>query len=128
MKKRLIVALALILTLAFTLSVLTGCDEIFKKNPERDANQIVAEVRYNNQVAYVTKGELQSSFNSYAYYYTYYYGMSYKEATEYLVKSLAQRELLVLFAKDELTKAYIEEGKLPAGSVPELVSLRDLLT
>ncbi len=128
MKKRLIVALALILTLAFTLSVLTGCDEIFKKNPERDSNQVVAEVRYNNQVAYVTKGELQSSFNSYAYYYTYYYGMTYQEATDYLVKSLAQRELLVLFAKDELTKAYVEEGKLPAGTVPELVSLRDLLT
>lgn len=128
MKKRLIVALALVLVLVFTVGVLTGCDEIFKKNDERDLMQVVATVSYKNQTASVTKGEMTASFNSYAYYYTYYYGMTYKEAADYIVKSLAQRELLVLFAKEYVTEAYVKAGKLPAGSVPELVTLRQLLT
>ncbi len=128
MKKRLILALALVLTISFTVGALVGCDEIFKKNDERDAKQIVATVTYGNQTATVTKGELTASFNSYAYTYVNYYGLTYQETADYIVKSLAQRELLVLFAKDEITKAYVAAGKLPAGSVPELVTLEQLLT
>lgn len=128
MKKRLILALVFVLTISFIVGTLVGCDEIFKKNDERDANQIVATVTYGNQTATVSKGELTASFNSYAYTYVNYYGMSYQETADYIVKSLAQRELLVLFAKDEITKAYVAAGKLPAGSVPELVSFEQLLT
>ncbi len=128
MKKRLILALVLVLTISFTVGALVGCDEIFKKNEERDANQIVATVTYGNQTATVTKGELTASFNSYAYTYVNYYGLTYQETADYIVKSLAQHELLVLFAKDEITKAYVAAGKLPAGSVPELVTLEQLLT
>lgn len=128
MKKRIVIVLALILTLAFTMSALVGCDEIFKKNEERDAKQIVASVSYGNQTATVTKGELTASFNNYAYYYVYYYSLTYEEAANYIVKSLAQRELLVLFAKEYLTNSYVASGLLPEGSVPELVTLRQLLT
>ncbi len=128
MKKRLIVALAAVLVLVFALGAFVGCDEIFKRNDERDANQIVATVKYGNQTASVTKGELTASFNAYAYSYVYYYGMSYEQAADYIVKSLAQRELLVLFAKEYILNEYIKQGKIQAGAVPELTDIEDLLT
>lgn len=128
MKKRLAIALALVLILVFALGAFVGCDEIFKRNDERDANQVVATVTYGNQVAYVTKGELAASFNAYAYTYVYYYGLTYEQAADYIVKSLAQRELLVLFAKEYILEEYVKQGLLPAGSVPELTKIEDLLT
>lgn len=128
MKKRLTVAILLIFTLVIAMGALVGCDEIFKKNDERDAKQIVATVTYNNQTANVTKGELTASFNNYAYYYVNYYGLTYEQAANYIVRSLAQRELLVLFAKEYVLNEYIKMGKLPEGSVPELTTLRSLLT
>ena len=128
MKKRLAIALTLVLILVFALGAFVGCDEIFKRNDERDANQIVATVTYGNQVAHVTKGELAASFNAYAYSYVYYYGLTYEQAADYIVKSLAQRELLVLFAKEYILNEYVKQGWLPAGSVPELTKIEDLLT
>ena len=128
MKKRLIIALTIILVLVFAMGSLVGCDEIFKRNEERDAKQIVATVRYNNQVAYVTKGELTASFNAYAYSYVYYYGMTYQQAADYILKSLAQRELLVLFAKEYILAEYVEKDPLLAGSMPESTKIEDLLT
>ena len=122
MKKKLIVALILVLLLSITVGTLTGCDEIFKKNAERDAKQVVATVSYDGQTAYVYKHELESSFNSYSYLYVAYYGMSYEQAADYIAQSLAQRELLVLFAKSELVKA--------AGidKVPAMVTVEELLS
>lgn len=108
MKKRIAVAMILILLLSVCVGTLAGCDEIIKLNEERDANQIVASVSYEGQTAYVYKYELSMSFNSYAYIYHNYYGMSYEETADYLLQSLAQRELLVLFAKDELVRALNE--------------------
>lgn len=128
MKKRLVVALTLIMILVFVMGSLVGCDEIFKRNEERDAKQIVATVTYGNQVAHVTKGELASSFNAYAYSYVYYYGMTYQQAADYIVKSLAQRELLVLFAKEYILGEYVKQGLLPAGSTPEETEIEALLT
>ena len=128
MKKRLVIALATVLVLVFALGAFVGCDEIFKRNDERDANQIVATVTYGNQTGYVTKGELAASFNAYAYSYVYYYGLTYQQAADYIVKSLAQRELLVLFAKEYVLNEYVKQGLLPAGSVPELTKIEDLLT
>ncbi|MBR7162427.1 MAG: InlB B-repeat-containing protein [Clostridia bacterium] len=128
MKKRLVIALTLIMILVFVMGSLVGCDEIFKRNEERDAKQIVATVKYGNQVAHVTKGELASSFNAYAYSYVYYYGMTYQQAADYIVKSLAQRELLVLFAKEYVLGEYVKQGLLPAGSTPEATKIEDLLT
>ena len=122
------IALTLVLILVFALGAFVGCDEIFKRNDERDANQIVATVTYGNQVAHVTKGELAASFNAYAYSYVYYYGLTYEQAADYIVKSLAQRELLVLFAKEYILNEYVKQGWLPAGSVPELTKIEDLLT
>lgn len=122
MKKRIVVALVLVLVLSVALSVFTGCDEIFKKNDERDSKQVVATVTYGNQVAHVTKGEMVASFNNYAYYYTYYYGLSYQEAADYIVKSLAQRELLVLYAKEYIAKAD------NVSKAPELCTVKELLT
>ena len=74
------------------------------KNDERDANQAVAKITYGNQVAYITKAQLTTSFNSYAPSYVQYYGMSYQQAADYIVKSLAQRELLVLYAKAKIAE------------------------
>ena len=112
MKKRLVIAMALIMVLVFAMGTLVGCDEIFKRNEERDAKQIVATVTYGNQVAHVTKGELAASFNAYAYSYVYYYGMSYQQAADYILKSLAQRELLVLFAKEYILEDYMKSLKV----------------
>lgn len=128
MKKRLVIALALVLVLVFALGAFVGCDEIFKRNDERDANQIVATVVYGNQTGIVTKGELAASFNAYAYSYVYYYGLTYQQAADYIVRSLAQRELLVLFAKEYVLNEYVKQGLLPAGSVPELTEIEALLT
>lgn len=122
MKKKLIVALVLVLLLSITVGTLTGCDEIFKKNAERDAKQVVATVSYDGQTAYVYKHELESSFNSYSYLYVTYYGMSYEQAADYIAQSLAQRELLVLFAKSELVKS---KG---IDKVPAMVTVEELLS
>lgn len=121
MKKRITIAIILVLILSVSVGALTGCDEIFHKNEDRDAKQIVATVTYNNQIANVYKYEMESSFNAYVYYYVSYYGMSYQEAADYIVKSLAQRELLVLFAKEYIADA---ENK----GAPELCTLKDLLS
>ena len=51
MKKRFVVALTIIMILVFALGSLVGCDEIFKRNEERDAKQIVATVTYNGQTS-----------------------------------------------------------------------------
>lgn len=123
-KQKLIVATALVLVLAMSLTLFVGCDEIFKKNDKRDAQQVVASVTYEGefgtQKENVYKFELASSFNAYAYYYVNYYGMTYEAAANYLAQSLAQQKLLVLFAKEKVAKL---EGKnsLPA-SIDELLS------
>lgn len=124
MKKKLTVAVVLILLIAVCATIFAGCDEIFKPNAERDAKQVVATVSYENQNANVYKFELQSSFNSYAYYYVNYYGMTYEATTNYLVRSLAQRELLVLFAKEYVANYKYGEGvKAPnACTIQELLS------
>jgi uncharacterized repeat protein (TIGR02543 family) len=116
MKKRLSILLIAALLLSVVLGTLTGCDEIFKLNEERDAQQTVATVGYNGQTATIKKYELESSFNSYAYYYVYYYGMTYEESANYILKSLAQRELLVMFAKE-----YIANEQL-GGASPDACS------
>ena len=76
MKKKLIVATALVLVFAISMTLFVGCDEIFKKNDKRDAQQVVASVTYNGefgkQTENVYKFELASSFNAYAYYYVNY--------------------------------------------------------
>lgn len=124
MKKKLIVATALVLVFAISMTLFVGCDEIFKKNDKRDAQQVVASVTYNGefgkQTENVYKFELASSFNSYAYYYVNYYGMTYEAAANSLAQSLAQQKLLVLFAKEKVAKL---EGKtsLPA-NIEELLS------
>lgn len=113
MKKKLVVTIALVLLLAIMSTMFVGCDEIFKRNEERDATQVVATVNYEGQTAHVYKFELAASFNSYAYYYVNYYGMSYEETANYLAKSLAQQKLLVLYAKKKLAEM---EGR---DSVPQ---------
>lgn len=104
MKKRIAILLILVLVLSVCVGALVGCDAIITRNEDRDANQVVASVSYAGQTANVYKYELEMSFNSYAYIYNAYYGMTYQQAADYLLQSLAQRELLVLFAKDTLVK------------------------
>lgn len=104
MKKKLIIAIAIVLLLAISTTMFVGCDEIIKKNETRDALQVVATVNYNGKTAYVYKYELETVFNNYAYAYVNYYGMSYEEAAEYLVESLAQQRLLNLFALEKVAE------------------------
>ncbi|MDD7231711.1 MAG: InlB B-repeat-containing protein [Clostridiales bacterium] len=104
MKKKLIIATAIVLVLAICTTLLVGCDEIFKKNEKRDALQVVATVTYNGQTDNVYKFELATTFNNYAYVYVNYYGMSYEAAANYLAQSLAQQRLLTLFAKEKVAK------------------------
>lgn len=98
MKKKLILATAIVLLLAISVSMLVGCDEIIKKNETRDAKQVVATVTYEDKTEYVYKYELETVFNNYAPAYVNYYGMTYEDAANTLVKSLAQQKLLNLFA------------------------------
>lgn len=104
MKKKLIIATAIVMILAICTTLLVGCDEIFKKNDKRDALQVVATVNYNGQSADVYKFELATTFNNYAYMYVNYYGMTYEAAANYLAQSLAQQRLLTLFAKEQVAK------------------------
>lgn len=123
MKKKLIVATAIVLIIAFSMSLLVGCDEIFKKNEKRDAQQIVATVTYDGylgkQESNIYKYELATTFNSYAYIYVNYYGMSYEATANYLAQSLASQRLLALYATDKLAEAQKKAS---------IDSLADLLT
>jgi len=123
MKKKLILATAIVLLLAISVTMFVGCDEIIKKNEERDATQIVATVSYRDKTDYVYKYELQSVFNSYAYAYVNYYGMTYEEVANTLVKSLAQQKLLNLFAL--YTVADIQEVSVPS-KAEELLSKSEI--
>lgn len=120
MKKKLSVATVLILLLAVCLTMLVGCDEMFTKNEERDATQVVAGVEYKGQTASIYKYELEASFNSYAYLYVNYYGMSNQEAANYILRSLAQQKLLTLYAKEKVT-SLLKLDSMPA-------DVKDLLT
>ncbi|MBQ9276886.1 MAG: InlB B-repeat-containing protein, partial [Clostridia bacterium] len=130
MKKKLIVLVALVLVVAVMTSLLVGCDEIFKKNETRDANQVVASVSYKGVTANVYKFELESSFNNYAYIYVNYYGLTYEAATEYLLRSLAQQRLVTLYAKDVVLDYMKSEhaDKIKSGLTYETVTSRDLLS
>ena len=126
MKRKIAVVMILVLLLSVCVGALAGCDEIIKRNEDRDMNQVVASVQYNGQTSQVYKYELVMSFNSYAYIYHNYYQMSYESIADYLLQSLAQRELLVLFAKDELVRVLNEKdgGNRSAASL----SVADLLS
>ena len=130
MKKKLIVMIALVLVVAIFTTLLVGCDEIFKKNETRDANQVVASVSYKGRTAEVYKFELESSFNSYAYLYVNYYGFTYEQAADYLVRSLAQQRLLNLYAKDVVLD-YVKANhpdKIDANVTYATVTSRQLLS
>ena len=123
MKKKLILATAIVLLLAISVTMFVGCDEIIKKNEERDATQIVATVNYGDKTDYVYKYELQSVFNSYAYAYVNYYGMTYEEVADTLVKSLAQQKLLNMFA---LYKVAELQGVSVPSKAEELLSKSEI--
>ncbi len=122
MKKKFILVISIVLVMSLMLTLLAGCDDIFKKNTDRDAKQIVSTINYNGQTANVYKHEFVQSFNAYAPTYVQYYGMTYDEAAEYILRSLSQRELLLMFAKEYV----VDEsgfGKTPSATkVEELLS------
>ena len=126
MKKRIALLLVLIIALSVCIGALVGCDAIITRNEDRDANQVVASVSYAGQTADIRKFELAISFNSYAYIYNAYYGMTYQQAADYLLQSLAQRELLVLFAKDELVKMEDPGASAVDVKVEDLLSSAEL--
>jgi hypothetical protein len=94
---------AILLMVVLTAAVFAGCD-VITKNEERDYNQTVAEVNYGGLKAVVTKAEVYESYNSYGYYYTNYYGKTLEETFDLIIDSLAQRKLLILYARCELAK------------------------
>lgn len=126
--------LALILIIAMLTVAFTACDEIFKKNEERDFNQVVATVSYSTtvngknstQTANILKGDLQSSYSNYGYIYVNYYGMSESETAEMLLKQLYQRKALVMFSKAYLIDNGCEGITITA--LPESVEIEKLLT
>ncbi len=126
MKRRLSILLALVLLVSVVVGVLAGCGRIFVKAEDRDAAQVVATVTYNGQTATVTKAELTVSFNNYAYLYNAYYGLTYQEAADTILRSLAQNKLLVLFAKDEIAKANGDSRHAADIPVYELLSGSEL--
>lgn len=110
MKKKLIVATALIVLIAVCLTLFVGCDEIIKKNEERDAMQVVATVNYNGQTAKLYKYELEAQFANSAYIYTQYYGLSYQAAADAVLRSMAQQKLLAMYAKERVAKLMDLDG------------------
>lgn len=130
MKKKLVVMIALVLVVALFATLFVGCDEIFKKNETRDANQVVASVSYKGRTADVYKFELEASFNSYAYIYVNYYGLTYEQSAEYLLRSLAQQRLVNLYAKSVVLE-YMQKNhpdKVKEGLTYATVTSRDLLS
>lgn len=131
MKKRIV---ALVIIICILAALFAGCDEIFKKNDRRDFEQSIAAVDYSStvkgkasyQAANVMKGEFALSFNNSAQQYVQYYGMTYQQAASYILNSMAQRELLVLFAKSYVIENNIDG--LNIDKVPENCSIRELLT
>ncbi len=115
--------LALVLIVCMLAVMFSACDQIFKKNEERDFNQVVATVGYSTTVNGknstqsfdILKGDLKASYDTYGYLYVNYYKMSKSEAVETLLKQLYQRKALVMFAK-----AYLIEN------APEGISITDL--
>ncbi|MCM1306935.1 MAG: InlB B-repeat-containing protein [Bacteroides sp.] len=102
MKKKLTVAIVLILLLAVSLTTFVGCDEMFTRNEERDATQVVATVNYHGLSADIYKFELELSYNNYSYVYVNYYGMTEQETANYILRSLAQQKLLTLYAREKV--------------------------
>lgn len=94
---------AFLLMVAMVSVIFAGCD-VITKSEERDYNQTVAEVKYGGLEAKVTKAEVFESYNSYGYYYTNYYGYTLEETFDLIIDSLAQRKLLILYARCELAK------------------------
>ncbi|MBQ2715061.1 MAG: hypothetical protein IJF76_05485, partial [Clostridia bacterium] len=93
MKKKLV---CLILVLAFVLSVLSGC--LLPVNTERDMKQVIATVTHGGNVAKITKLEVVEQYYSYGSSYIQNYGMTEREAFEYVLEQLANRKLIVLDA------------------------------
>lgn len=93
MKKRLV---CLILVLAFVLSIVSGC--ILPVNTERDVMQVIATVTHGGNVAKLTKLEVMEQYYSYGATYVQNYGMTTREAFDYILEQLANRKLLVLDA------------------------------
>jgi hypothetical protein len=131
MKKKVV---SIILVIAMLAALFAGCDEIIKKNDRRDFEQHIMTVEYtstingqqSHQVGYIMKGEFALSFNSNAQTYAQYYGMTYFQAADYIMNSLARRELMVLFAK-----AYVIENGVDGlftQKLPENCTTRELLT
>ena len=123
MKKKLILAITIVLLFAIGLSLLVGCDDIFTRNDERDMTQVVARVHYGNETRDIYKYELRSSFASYAYYYINYYGMGAEAAANYILQSLAQQKLLVMYAREQVYFLDNDITQAPAGGIPATVDL-----
>lgn len=124
MKKKLSVAIVLILLLAVSLTTFVGCDDMFTRNDERDNTQVVATIDYHGLSANIYKYELISTFDAYSYMYVNYYGMSKKEAANYILRSLAQQKLLTLYAREKVTALNGLES-IPA-DVKDLLSRSEL--
>lgn len=122
MTKKLRTVLLIVLILAMCMTLLVGCDEIFKKDEVRDAKQVVASVSYNGQTENIYKFELETYFNNNAYIYVNYYGMTYQAAAKACLESLAQQRLLAMFAKEKVAEM---QGKEMPLNVEELLSSGD---
>ena len=110
--------LAILLVTIVAISVFAGCD-VITKNDERDSHQTLATINYKGLSATVTKGDFYSSFNSLAYYYVYYYGYTVEEAADAIFDSLANRKLLILYARTVLAE---QMGKDVTVDVSELMT------
>jgi hypothetical protein len=104
MKKKLVIFI-LILSVVLSAFVFSGCENIIKKNDERVQQQILATVSYKGDSSTVTYGQLLESYTSYGYYYVNYYSYTIEQTLELLLNQLANRELLVLYAKERIVEA-----------------------
>jgi len=118
MKKKLL-AILLILVLAFTAIVATAC----VKNKERDLKQVTAKVTYAGRTSQVDKLELNSAVYNYVYMYYSYYAQGYLSQASYqsilnnigptfnqMNEELAETEAYTLKCIDELYNLVLANG------------------
>lgn len=107
MKKLITRLVAVMLTLAVSISVFAACDWI-TTNTERDLNQKVATVQIDSRVDAqdILKKDLKARYMSYEYQYVYYYSYTESQAYEVALNNLVQNRVIIQKARLDLADAY----------------------
>lgn len=117
MKKRII---AIILVLVLTLSVFSGCT-LIEQDEDKVLAQAVVTIGSGDNTQEISMTDIISSYNSVAYMYMYYFGMTYDEVLTMVIENLitqsvftyaALEYLPILNDSDVLYERYLTDAEL----------------